>query len=617
MVEVASAATGQMLTRGQQFVRFPKTWVDLDDVVPRVAQALPTAVTPRQLRKPPRAGHPAPVVSVVILNRNGGRVLASMLASWHARNHEVPAELIVIDHASNDDSLATLASWQGRLDLRVVALKDNRSFSESCNRGARMARGEYVLFMNNDIEWLHDALPTLVRTLQEQPTVGVVGMKLLKVVGEGTAGPGFSSEVQHLGIRFRLSNGGYWPYEVQPEAGEHEHGPQFAPAVTGAVLLCRKADFDAVGGFDPAYFYGFEDVEFCLRIAHRLRKSVLCRNDCVALHRHGHTRLSGRESGIFDRLMHNTGVLERHVGAWIKQAYWRSLVQADGYITREPLTVGIVVDVSLHAPQRSALATDAIALGEAVRRTWPGSRVMLLEPARGWKEVHAMHVLVVGDRRYDVSTLKDARSDLLVMAWVRDEPEAWRRLPWWSEFHYALAAPDMAAPAPAAGTLGDAAATVAAGRRRGAGAPAATPVFASTPAAPLGAPMAAKWRMRTVVRVRHEAGERERAHAAMLLDHLRAHGLPCWIDEQPQDQEDAPRRKPMADIAVSLGAMARGSALRELPADCLNVVWSARPLSENRRVTVQVPVVETREMPTVAWLEQQMEAFIGRTFRPS
>jgi GT2 family glycosyltransferase len=235
--------------------------------------------------------------------------------------------VIVVDHASTDASLALLRQWRGRLDLQVLALDHNGSFSASSNLGASRARGQYVLFMNNDIIWLQDALPRLLESLHN-PQVGVVGIKLLKVVGESRAGGQFASEVQHLGVRFKLNHLGYWPYEVEPSAphDEAEHAPQCVPAVTGAVLLCRKSDFDAVGGFDPAYFYGFEDVELCLRLAYRLGKTVVCRNDSVALHHHGHTRLSGREMSIYDRVMRNSAVLESHIGVWIKQAYWRSLV---------------------------------------------------------------------------------------------------------------------------------------------------------------------------------------------------------------------------------------------------------------------------------------------------
>jgi GT2 family glycosyltransferase len=316
-VEVVSAADGQLLKNGrQQCTAAARRAVPMDAAAPRV---LP----------PVRRHWPQPVVSVVLLNRNGHDVLQAFLHSWVRYNITVPAELIVVDHASTDDSLALLRQWRGRLDLKVLALDHNGSFSASSNLGANHARGQFLLFMNNDIVWLQDALPRLLESLHDT-RVGVVGIKLLKVVGESRAGAQFASEVQHLGVRFKLNHLGYWPYEVEPSAqhDEAEHAPQFVPAVTGAVLLCRKADFDAVGGFHPEYFYGFEDVELCLRLAYRLRKAVVCRNDCVALHHHGHTRLSGREMSIYDRVLKNSAVLESHIGVWIKQAYWRSLVTA-------------------------------------------------------------------------------------------------------------------------------------------------------------------------------------------------------------------------------------------------------------------------------------------------
>jgi hypothetical protein len=224
-------------------VQLPRAGLPLQAAAPRV---LP----------PVRRHWPQPVVSVVHPQPQRPRRAAGLFAQLGAPQHHGAAEVIVVDHASTDASLALLRQWRGRLDLKVLALDHNGSFSASSNLGASHARGQFLLFMNNDIVWLQDALPRLLESLHD-PRVGVVGIKLLKVVGESRAGAQFASEVQHLGVRFKLNHLGYWPYEVEPSAQAHdeaEHAPQFVPAVTGAVLLCRKADFDAVGGFDPEYF---------------------------------------------------------------------------------------------------------------------------------------------------------------------------------------------------------------------------------------------------------------------------------------------------------------------------------------------------------------------------
>jgi GT2 family glycosyltransferase len=544
-IDVVSAADGQPLTNGRQQVQLPRAGLPLDAGRPSHLQpALP----------PVRRRWPPPVVSVVILNRNGHDVLQAFLHSWARHNTTVPTELIVVDHASTDASLALLRQWRGRLDLQVLALDHNGSFSASSNLGASRARGQYLLFMNNDIIWLQDALPRLLESFHH-PHVGVVGIKLLKVVGESRAGAHFASEVQHLGVRFKLNRLGYWPYEVEPSAphDEAEHAPQHVPAVTGAALLCRKTDFDAVGGFDAAYFYGFEDVELCLRLAYRLHKTVVCRNDCVALHHHGHTRLSGREMSIYDRVMRNSAVLESHIGVWIKQAYWRSLVNGDGYITREPLTIGMVVD----SPTRNTpLWRDALALAAQLRTAVPHAQVRLLPPERDWKNAEGLHLLLVADPRYDIRALHHARSDLLTVAWLRGTRALGPQLAWWDEFGGVLA-------------------------------PARGPAAADALVQLLGPQ---RWRLRVLVRVSEQAQPAAMADAQRLQQHLRAQGLPCWVRVAGGDDKPAP----MADVCLTIGPVAA-----QPENGMLQLAWpgGAAPL------------------PGAAWLAEQMEKRVGSTFR--
>src|SRR6185369_12546736 len=384
-IEVVLAAGGQALTKGVQVLSLAPVGMRWKDVAVPVHAGPGPGLAPAPLRRAPE--DVVPVVSAVVLTRNGAALLDAFMQSWEAHQTSVPAEIIVVDHASTDNTLTLLRRWRERLPVTVIALDHNGSFSGSCNLGASRARGRYLLFVNNDIVWLQDVLPRLMESLQD-PRVGIAGLKLLKIVGESRGGEQYASEVQHLGVRFKLNDRGYWPYEAAPSSRnrEAEYAPQAVPAVTGAVLMCRRDDFDEVGGFDPAYFYGFEDVELCLRLANRLRKAVVCRNDCVALHHHGHTRLSGRELSIFERLMRNSAVLQGHIGVWVKQAYWRSLLLADGYITSEPMTIGIVVDGD-PASADTPLVRDGMALAQQLALASPLAEIVLLDPARDWKSV--------------------------------------------------------------------------------------------------------------------------------------------------------------------------------------------------------------------------------------
>lgn len=585
-LEVVAADDGQPLSDGHRMVRVERSWIEHRPSRRRAIRPVPAP--------PSRATRAAPQVSVIILNRNGGQVLSAFLESWE-RHNTVPAEVIVVDHASTDTSLAMLDRWRTRLDLTVLALDRNDSFSASCNRGAQQARGEYLLFVNNDIVWLQDALPRMLESLQ-QPDTGVVGVKLLKAVGESQHALAPATEVQHLGVRFKLNELGYWPYEIAPAPCglEDEHAPQVVPAVTGAVMLCRKSDFDRVGGFAAQYFYGFEDVELCLRLSQRLCKLVVCRNDVCALHRHGHTRLSGREMGLFERVQSNADVLQSDMGLWLKQAYWRSLLRGDGYMTTEALTIGFVVDSAPAGGAASPLARDAARLAARLNEALPHARVVFLPPERGWKNAADLHVLVVGTPQYDLRAVHGARADLLTVAWIRSQPRQWAAQPWWLMFGGYLAP---------------------AGIARGAGLE-GVHITSPGPAAPLGDLLdASRWRMRVAVQVPLAAADLEGSGAIAMRARelqlaLKAAGFPCWLVPL-EDWETAPA---MSDACVTLHTAS--SPPRAPRPDVLNVLWLCDDARKPGHWQARHGIV-TREQPTPQILLEALEKSIGNTFHPS
>jgi GT2 family glycosyltransferase len=551
LVEVVEGRTGKLLTQGQRYIQWSQNGV----AFPQSNAKPPTTVA--KIKFPP------PLVSVVILNRNGAGLLETLFASWQTHNCRVPAEIIVIDHDSSDNSLAVLRHWQRKLDLRVIALPRNDSFSASCNLGASYANAPNLLFMNNDIELVQDVLSPMLESLQD-PSVGIVGLKLVKEFANPLNNRIKTQVVQHLGVRFILPGGvtsSYWPYEAMPATTgiEAENTPVAVPAVTGAALLCRKQDFDAVSGFDLEYFYGFEDVEFCLRLSQRLQKKVICRNDCTALHHHGFTRLSGRERKVLDRVSHNSNVLERHVGFWLKQRWWSSLLSNDGYYTRETLCIGLV--------------GGAIKLAASIARSFAAAKIRLLVSDQQWKQVHQCHVLVVGDARYDIHMLEHPRCDLLTIAYVEADPELWTEQSWWHQFEAVLV------PSSKARTLIP--------RLH-------TPAQVSTAAMPLGHLLdVGRRRMRVLIAVdMPEANSCKKA--ALLQRQLQKNKFACWI----VDAASSPTR--MFDVCVRLDHPTATIMTSRIDAGVMYVDWP-----------------RSLPAPSAKWLTAELETHLGSTFRSS
>ena len=362
-----------------------------------------------------------PHVSVVVLNRNGSGLLNHLFTSWQEQDKSpFPVEWIVVDHGSSDNSLQMLDRWSEHFDLRVVALDRNDSFSASCNLGASLAKAPNLLFMNNDIRWCMDALPQMLHTLRANDACAV-GLKLMKPNPTHVSG----HEVQHLGVRFKLRELAYWPYEAGIEHLDREaaHSAQRVPAATAAVLLVRRDDFHRAGGFHTDYFYGFEDVELCLRLERVTGRPVVCRNDLAALHHHGHTRLTGRESSIFDRLMRNECVLQQHVGAWLKRQWWISLISGDRTLCNEPLVIGLAGATSAAVGGGKGLAAR---LAQAISRACPHARILLLPASPQAHDLRDLHVLIALDPSVNLRAARHRRADLLVLAWAARAPDVKR-----------------------------------------------------------------------------------------------------------------------------------------------------------------------------------------------
>lgn len=566
-------------------------------------------------------GHP--LVSIIVLNRNGQDVLQALLESWQKHNRCTAVEWIVIDHASTDGSLALLRRWKTRLRLRVQALPANDSFSASCNLGARLARGRYLLFLNNDIVWIDDALPPLLETLEHDSGIGAVGMKLLKTTAEQAPGSTMPwTEVQHLGVRFKENQRGYWPYEATPTLAHREaqYTPQQVPAVTGAVLLCRKKDFEAVGGFDPAYFYGYEDVEFCLRLSHRLGKRIVCRNDLAALHRHGHSRLTGRERHIFDRIRHNATVLDHHLGLWVKRAWWHSLLAADHLLCTETLTIGLQVrqlPPTQHtaAPGNAAQLRQQQATGELalqLQDRFPRARIVLVHPGINPHDVRGLHVLVVTTPDYDIRRLQHRRSDLRCIAYVTHQPKAWTGTDWWHAFD-GYVCPQQRTASTLARSSAVLADTSTAER------PLGRWLMPPPPTPPAGE-AAPDHPVRIAIRVPspapgHHATTTATWEAAQQLHRcLKQQGAACWLEA---DDDTATPRMVHIHIHVLEPKRSRKAQDMDLAPGCLNVIWQlqAQPTVRlNLAPHSPQPDLWLHTMPRLDELLLALETRIGHTF---
>jgi N-acetylglucosaminyl-diphospho-decaprenol L-rhamnosyltransferase len=210
-------------------------------------------------------------LSVVLVNHNGSDCLPSTLRALAANTSAEAAECIIVDSGSTD------GSWQGvgRLwdKARALHFEENIGFCAGCNRGAEAARGRLLAFVNFDGEVEPDWDGPL-RELLNDPMVAIATGVLL--TGDG-------ARVEAAGLEIAPNTATYGLEEGKPRTGLPE-GPVEVSAATGALMMVRRSDFLALGGFyEPIFMYG-EETDYCLRVDGRI---VLHPGSAIR-HEHGH-----------------------------------------------------------------------------------------------------------------------------------------------------------------------------------------------------------------------------------------------------------------------------------------------------------------------------------------
>lgn len=205
---------------------------------------------------------PAPTVSVVIPMRDRVELIERCVESIREGTDYPAIEFVVVDNGSTEAAtLAFLRKLQEETGAQVVRDDAPFNFSRLINRGAAVASGAVLAFLNNDIEaaepgWLREMVSHAVR-----PRVGAVGARLW--FPDGT--------LQHGGVILGLGGvaGHAFPRIPRGHAGYFNRAylQQNCSAVTGACMVVRREIFEKAGGFDEVNLgISFNDVDFCLRL---------------------------------------------------------------------------------------------------------------------------------------------------------------------------------------------------------------------------------------------------------------------------------------------------------------------------------------------------------------
>ena len=196
-----------------------------------------------------------PVVSIVIPVYNKFELTYQCVKSIQEQGARIPYEIIIVDDCSRDETI--LASFAFTGGARLVRNETNLSFVRTCNRGFEVARGEYVIFLNNDTQVKPLWLDELYETMRRDDKIGIAGSKLLYPDGR----------LQECGgIVWRMGDGWNWGRDQDPK------DPRFcymrdSDYVSGAALMIKSSLFRELGKFDEYYVpLYYEDTDLCFKV---------------------------------------------------------------------------------------------------------------------------------------------------------------------------------------------------------------------------------------------------------------------------------------------------------------------------------------------------------------
>lgn len=211
-----------------------------------------------------------PLVSIIIPTKDQSKFLQRCLQSIINRSTYPSYEIILVDTGSRESATQTLYTelkkypqmnfLDKRPRIRIIDWKKPFNFSAVNNFAAREAKGEYLLFLNNDTEVINGDWIEAMMEFAQRPDVGAVGAKLLYP----------NNSIQHGGVILGIGGVAGHSHKYFPSDSHGYFGrlvvPQNLSAVTAACAMVPRQVFTEVGGFDEGYAVAFNDIDLCLKI---------------------------------------------------------------------------------------------------------------------------------------------------------------------------------------------------------------------------------------------------------------------------------------------------------------------------------------------------------------
>ena len=262
-----------------------------------------------------------PNLSIILVSYNTVAYITRALASVYQETLETSFEVIVVDNASTDDSVAALR--QQFPQIKLIESKQNLGFAGGVRLGVAQASGHYLLLLNPDTVILDNAIDKLVKFAQQYPNNGIWGGVTLNNdlslnSQHAWEKPTFKNLLfSALGLSktfnksafFNSANYGDWARDFIKEVD----------ILSGCFFLTTRQLWDQLGGLDASFFMYAEEADYCLK-AKALGYQPIVTPDARIIHHGGvsHSHFSGK---MIKLLKGKVELIHRHIPAYKRPIY--------------------------------------------------------------------------------------------------------------------------------------------------------------------------------------------------------------------------------------------------------------------------------------------------------
>lgn len=270
-------------------------------------------------------------VSVIIPSKDNFSVLKQCILSVVQTTNLSQMEFVIVDNGSSKDTVEKIQEFKKELkdvSLEYIYTPMEFNFSKMCNLGASKAKGEYLLFLNDDTQAVNSGWIENMLSKASKSYVGAVGIKLLYPDGK---------HIQHAGV-VNLPMGPVHKLQFLSDEIVHYYGwnkiIQNVIAVTAACLMIQKEKFELAGGFLEELKVAFNDVELCFRLYEKGYHNVVI-NSLFLYHHESLSRGSDESLEKWNRLMkERQNLYETHPSLKENDPYYSLLLNRNGLDTR-------------------------------------------------------------------------------------------------------------------------------------------------------------------------------------------------------------------------------------------------------------------------------------------